>query len=78
MKYLWTLILFAGCSVNLDIEFPKPKVESCEKDCEIYRTFQEQYAGYEDDKDPYCVCMDDCMDGTDYDWVKECPRLEFE
>ena len=21
----------------------------------------------------YRVCMDDCMDGTDYDWVKECP-----
>ena len=82
MKIMTIALLFIfGCSVNLDIRFPKPKEESCEKDCEIYLTFQGQWFEWEDrphNKDPYCTCMDDCMDGADYDWEKQCPRWEDE
>ena len=88
-----------GCSVNLDIRFPKPNEESCKTDCEKYsyytyvswmgtdldyvETLNQPFHAemktkilWKDNKDSYCICMDDCMD-DDYDWEEECSPLRL-
>ena len=96
MKYLLPFIVIFGCSVNLDVRFPKPNKDSCKADCEKYsyytsvswmgtdleyvetlnQPFQAEMKTkilWKDNKDSYCICMDDCM-GDDYDWEEECKR----
>ena len=36
MKYLLPMLFIFGCSINMDVRFPKPNEDSCKTDCEKY------------------------------------------
>tara|TARA_B110000438_G_scaffold293624_2_gene333796 strand:+ start:920 stop:1252 length:333 start_codon:yes stop_codon:yes gene_type:complete len=73
-QLLLFLFLTTGCSILIDVEFPKKNIKKCEKACKAYEIFEDNsFTSSESDslwviyknrktEDPYCVCLRLCMD----------------